>query len=82
MILIYGSDLAVNFIVSANESGDGFSDPSANQRILETGLIINEINNSPLISQLLGKGFGAHYFKRQCFKSTMFKEHIVLETIF
>ena len=62
MILIYGSDLAVNFIVSANESGDGFSDPSANQRILETGLIINEINNSPLISQLLGKGFGAHYF--------------------
>jgi len=62
IVVSYGSNLFANFSVEINNSGDGFQGSSANQRISEALLIYDDLTKSSRLSQVLGKGFGAHYF--------------------
>ena len=62
IVFNFGSNLLNEFSVEINDAGDGFVGGSANQRILESLLIFDEMAQSSYLTQILGKGFGSHYF--------------------
>lgn len=64
VIFIFKSDLLTQVIMSfalTESSQGGFEDGSANQRIVEISLIINEMSKFDYLTQIFGKGLGAEY---------------------